>query len=81
MRERHEIEREMFEARENLEMNLVVLESAVRAKIDLKARVRVAMARARQAIAGRTSVLTAAIAGAAIAGVLLAVWRTRGRWH
>lgn len=74
MRDRAEIEREMYEAREDLEHNLSELEHAVREKVDIRARARVAVARITQ----RPQVYVGWLAGAALVGAGLALWHTRG---
>jgi len=48
MRDRQEIEREMFRAREDLEQNLDELKHNVREKVDIPARARVAAERGKQ---------------------------------
>lgn len=47
MRDQQEIEREMFEARQDLETNLAELKTAVVEKVDVKARARVAVAKGK----------------------------------
>jgi hypothetical protein len=48
MRDREQIEREMFRAREDLEQNLDELKHVVREKIDIPARARAGMERGKQ---------------------------------
>lgn len=48
MRNRQEIEREMFRAREDLEQNLAELKHVVTEKIDVKARARVALEKGKE---------------------------------
>jgi hypothetical protein len=49
MRDREVIEREMYKAREDLEQSLAELKQVVAAKVDVKARARVAVAKGKMA--------------------------------
>ena len=48
MRDRQQIEREMYEAREDLEASLAQLKHAVREKVDVRARLQVLLERSQQ---------------------------------
>jgi vacuolar-type H+-ATPase subunit I/STV1 len=48
MRDRQEIEQEMYRARENLEANLAELKHVVQERLDVRARARVALERGKQ---------------------------------
>jgi hypothetical protein len=91
MRNREAIEREMFRAREDLEVNLAELKHVMREKVDVRARARVslekgklmaadAFQRSKQGARDRPALTASIIAGIVAAGVLFYVGRRREWW-
>jgi len=83
MRDRQTIEREMFEARQNLAQRLGSLRLFVRDKLDIPARVRVSLAEKRQHVRelahGRVAVVVAAVAACLALGLAFLVGRRMTR--
>jgi len=74
MRDRHEIEKEMFHAREDLEQNLGELRDTLREKVDLPNRVRrVAFVRKKQLV------IAAGVALGLVAAVMFLRYRATSR--